>query len=541
MAPKRPRISKSDDAPVQWEDLPRDVQSKTRAAYKDLGISASSKIDKSIAGFDKLATESDSEGQRKKARSAAGSLREYGRVLKDIPITLQRGATRRTDLMGDAVSRAKDSGASNPRGWGWYYEHREGVDMAAPSVSPEVRSAASAGMSPQADPKTGELPDLKSVHDALQDPYAVRTVKSNKSPQRDKARKAAGVVSGQELKVSEATTQQLATTDIGMGVMQNLERGIGALRGEVPPEQVNTAPKTKAYQNAIRDAAPPATGEGWTPERLDYMQIGSHVVHGDPNQGMFMFSKSSPGPLSKHSMLSAERSSPQDTWMEGIGSGQDMSMELSEGSPLRKAPSPAKRAIDKGAPLDASTLGSGDLGITVDDVGHTGVTPEDVRHAFHDKANRVASEKYGRVSFNQFGEDIFIPAVAMQETTWNEGRAGAGADADFNRERKLEVKAKAKAARPPTAKALQEEAKANPRLFSVDKPTGPKGEPPFLTPKRDGTVLDAVRNATSEAGIQQPLTTGSVEQGPPWPTAMTAGENTKAVQERRRKDENPDD
>jgi len=54
-------------------------------------------------------------------------------------------------------------------------------------------------------------------------------------------------------------------------------------------------------------------------------------------------------------------------------------------------------------------------------------------------------------------------------------------------------------------------------------------------------VLDAVRNATSEAGIQQPLTTGSVEQGPPWPTAMTAGENTKAVQERRRKDENPDD
>ena len=493
MAPKRPRISRSDDAPVQWEDLPRDTQAKTRAAFTELGKKASSEVDKSLAGFDKLATDATSEGQRTKARRAAGSLREYGSALKDIPITIQRAATRRIDLMGDAVARAQDSGASNPRGWGWYYEHREGVDMAAPSVSPEIRAAASAGMSPQADPKTGELPDLKSVHDALQDPYAVRTVKSNKSPQRDKARQAAGVVSGQELKVSEATTQQLATTNIGMGVMQNLERGIGALRGEVPPEQVNRAPKTKAYKNAIQDAAPPDTGEGWTPERLDYMQIGSHVVHGNPDQGMFMFSKSSPGPLSKHSMMSTERSSPQDTWMEGISSGQDMSMELSEGSPMRKAPSPAKRVIDKGAPLDASTLGSGDLGITVADVGHTGVTTEDVRHAFHDKATRVASEKHGRVSHNQFGEDIFIPSIAMQETTWTQARGVAGGDPVFNREEKQAAKAKAKADRPPTKKALQEEERANPRLFSVE------------------------------------------------PGGMTAGENTKAVQERRRKDENPDD
>lgn len=516
MAPKRPRISRSDDAPVRWEDLPRDTQAKTRAAFIGLGKTASSRVDESLAGFDKLATEAGSEGQRTKARRAGASLREYGRVLKDTPITLQRAATRRTDLFGDSVAGAVDSGASNPRGWGWYYEHREGVDMAAPNVSPEIRSAASAGMSPQADPKTGELPDLKNVHDALQDPYAVRTVKSNKSPQRDKARKAAGVVSGQELTVSEATTQQLATTDIGMGVMQNLERGIGAIRGEVSPEQVNRAPKTKAYQSAILDAAPPPTGEGWTPERLDYMQIGSHVVHGNPDQGMLLFSKSSPGPLSKHSMLSTERVSPQDTWMEGISSGQEMSMELSKGSPLRKAPSPAKRVIDKGAPLDAATLGSGSLGITVAEVGSTEVTPEDVRHAFHDKATRVASEKYGRVSHDQFGEDIFVPSMAMQETTWSEARAVAGGDPVFNREAKQVTIAKAKADRPPTKKALQEEARTNPRLFSVDKPTGPKGEPPFLTPER-------------------------MEQGKPWPTAMTAGENTRAVQERRRKDEATDD
>lgn len=501
MAPKRPRISRSDAAPVQWEDLPRDTKAKTRAAFKNLGTSARSKIGKSIAGFDRLATESSSAQQRTKASRAARSLREYGRVIRDKPITMQRAATRRTDLMGDAIVGARSSGATNPRGWGWYYEHREGVDLAAPNVSPEIRSAASAGMSPQADPKTGELPDLKSVHDALQDPYAVRTVKRADSPDRKKAMEAAGVVGGQELKVSEATTQELITTDIGKGVMQNLGRGIGAIRGELSPEEVNRAPKTKTYQDAILDAVPftdvsvPVdelrAGEGWTPERLDYMQIGSHVVHGNPDQGMFMFSKSSPGPLSKHSMLSTERSSPQDTWMEAISSGQDMSMELSEGSPLRKAPSPAKRVIDKGAPLDASTLGAGDLGITVDDVGHTGVTPEDVRHAFHDKATRVASEKYGRVSFNQFGEDIFIPSVAMQETTWNEARAVAGADSDFNQE--MKQKAKASKTKPPTKKALQTERRENPRLFSVE------------------------------------------------PGGMTAGENTRAVQERRRKDEATDD
>ena len=466
MAPKRPRISRSDDAPVQWEDLPRDTQAKTRAAFKNLGNTARSRVAKSIAGFDRLATESSSAQQRTKASRAARSLREYGHVIRDIPITIQRAATRRTDLMGDAVAGARSSGASNPRGWGWYYEHREGVDLAAPNVSPEIRSAASAGMSPQADPKTGELPDLKRVHDALQDPYALRTVKSADSPERKKAMEAAGVVGGQELTVSEATTQQLITTDIGKGVMQNLGRGIGAIRGELSPEEVNRAPKTKTYQHAILDAAPPLTGEGWTPERLDYMQIGSHVVHGDPNQGMFLFSKSSPGPLSKHSMLSTERSSPQDTWMEGISSGQDMSMELSEGSPLKQAPSPAKRVIDKGAPLDAATLGSGPLGITVAEVGKTGVTPEDVRHAFHDKATRVASEKYGRVSHDQFGEDIFIPSIAMQETTWNEARAVAGADSDFNQE--MKQKAEASKTKPPTKKALQTERRENPRLFGVE-------------------------------------------------------------------------
>jgi hypothetical protein len=303
-----------------------------------------------------------------------------------------------------------------------------------------------------------------------------------------------------------------------MGVMQNLERGIGAIRGEVPPEEVNTAPKTMAYGDAILDAVPftdvsvPVddlrAGEGWTPERLDYMQIGSHVVHGNPDQGMLMFSKSSPGPLSKHSMLSTERVSPQDTWMEAISTGQPMSMKLSKGSPLRKPPSPAKRVIDKGAPLDAATLGPSKLGITVAKVGPIEVTPADVRHTFHDKATRQAAENYGRVSHDQFGEDISIPSLAMQETTWNEARAVAAGGSNYNQE--------AKADKPPTKKALQEEARTNPRLFSVDKPTGPKGEPPFLTPKR-------------------------VEQGPPWPTAMTAGENTRAVQERRRKDEATDD
>ncbi len=509
MAPKRPRISRSDAAPVQWEDLPRDTRAKTRAAFTELGKTASSRVDKSLAGFDKIATESNSEQQRDKARRGATSLREYARVIKDIPITLQRAANRRTAFFGDAVAGAVDSGASNPRGWGWYYEHREGVDLAAPNVSPEIRSAASAGMSPQADPKSGELPDLKSVHDALQDPYAVRTVKPGNSPDRKKARKAAGVVIGQELKVSEATTQELVTTDIGKGVMQNLGRGIGAIRGELSPEEVNRAPKTKTYQAAIHSAVPftdvsvpldklrageVRAGEGWTPERLDYMQIGSHVVHGDPNQGMFLFSKSSPGPLSKHSMMSVERSSPQDTWMEAISTGQDMSIELSEGSLLKQPPSPAKRVIDKGAPLDASPLRSGPLGITVAEVGKTGVTPEDVRHAFHDKATRVASKKYGRVSHNQFGEDIFIPSVAMQETTWNEARAVAGGDADFNAE--MEQKAKANKTKPPTQKALREEERANPRLFSVE------------------------------------------------PGGMTAGENTRAVQEdqeRRRKDKATDD
>ena len=85
--------------------------------------------------------------------------------------------------------------------------------------------------------------------------------------------------------------------------------------------------------------------------------------------------------------------------------------------------------------MDPSKLGKKDLGITKKDIGTVdNIETDDVIHAVQNLATRRAATKMGTVSFNQFGEDIAMPAVMAQEVAWTEGRVQAGKDSAFNRE-----------------------------------------------------------------------------------------------------------
>jgi hypothetical protein len=49
-----------------------------------------------------------------------------------------------------------------------------------------------------------------------------------------------------------------------------------------------------------------------------------------------------------------------------------------------------------------------------------------VIHAVQNMATRRAAAKMGPISFNQFGENIAMPAVMAQEVSWTEAREQAG-------------------------------------------------------------------------------------------------------------------
>tara|TARA_Y100000034_G_scaffold136162_1_gene211176 strand:- start:44 stop:1276 length:1233 start_codon:yes stop_codon:yes gene_type:complete len=407
-------VWRDDEYPLMAEDLPKKSLKKARDSMREYGATVTDRVDSAIAtaAAAKLKTSSTS-GTRLKAARREMALKDIAPVIKDIPWSVERMANRKMDMIKSGVERSREAG-ENLRGAGWYFEHHRDVRDAAPETDMDVASAASAGLSPQSDPKKDEIPSLRSIHSALGSEQLELQVKPQFGPETyDRA----GTTPGQRLTVADATTDQLATTNIGKSTVQNMRRAIGALRGEVPPDEVNRRGKAKSYQLSIRDAVPD------TPEHLDYMGVAHHLVHGDPNQGMLMFDKAEPGDYPRESMMSPDRTTAEDTWMEGISTGQRMAYTGKQGR-LR---SPAKRIVDSDSPMDPSKLGLEKLGVAKKDIGTVGnIIANDVTHAIQNMATRRAAAKMGTISFNQFGENIAMPAVMAQEVSWVEAREQAG-------------------------------------------------------------------------------------------------------------------
>jgi hypothetical protein len=414
-------VWRDNEYPLMAEDLPKKSLKKARDSHKEYGATVTSRLIPNIEEASRRKLSSSTPAGRLKAARQEATLKRIAPVVKDNPWTVERMSNNRANLIKSAVVRAQEAGA-NLRGAGWYFGHHSDVRDATPGTSIDVASAASAGLSPQSDPKADEIPNLRSIHSALGSEQTVVQVKDEFQP---KTYDRAGTTPGQRLTVADATTDQLATTNIGGSTVQNQARAIGALRGEVPPEQVNRGAKTKSYQLGIRDAVPD------TPEHLDYMGASHHMVHGDPNQGMLMFDKAEPGDYPRESMMSPDRTTAEDTWMQAIGTGQPLKYTDVGGASAK----PAKRLVDKSAPQDPARLNKTDLGILQEDIGHAdNIRPDDVIHAIQNMATRRAAAKMGPVSFNQFGENIAMPAVMAQEVAWTEGRVQAGADSAFNLE-----------------------------------------------------------------------------------------------------------
>lgn len=457
-----------------------------------------------------------------------------------------------------ALEKSAITGKPEPMaGSAWYYTHHRGSIDPTSHLTADTQAAASAVLSPSTTPED-ERASLKGIRESLHpgtehtvtlDPKAAKAVAkragtpgiidpgthavhelsssqfaniaSQASEDRSKGRKS-GI----------ASTAPLA--DVGRVVVQNVQnaREVVDLNEGDPWSHFDpaTRPKTLFYGKNIAASAPgtyrgapvapeglpqsasashlrrseaergtsmrhvPEVAENQSANALDHIGIAQHFVHGDPNQGMFMFSRESPDPdatpasrrrvrefarnsgrpveeyapkpttftrttpegetksftqdngfkvlppdrgvANEPSILSVERDTPMDQWEMAAFSGAPPSstrgITNKNGTVVNRRYSPAKRIVDAGMPGGLDNINKESLGLPDD----PRVTVEGVAHAVYNEANKAAARSFGPISHDQFGQPIEMPSGLTQEVGWTNVRDEAGGNKAFNAEQR---------------------------------------------------------------------------------------------------------
>lgn len=443
----------------RWEDMKSSERAGTQRELSKIGKSTASNVPSAIRAYKETAEkETNNPETRKKAAARAATLETISDSFVDRPISISGATSRRKGYFSDSIGSARESGAAGPIGFDWFFKHADEVKEASEEFDFDAAAAASAALSPGKDPKADELPALRALSELHRgdhtisidggEPMAVRSLSPVQLAKY--LSKAAKEGNAAEPKVTSSYEGFRAG---GRAHEGSTARAVAGLRGDVPPGRVNnpvSGPKTWSYEHLIRQA-----GNATPEERLDFMNIGHHLVHGDENQGMFIFSKAEPGEYEQNDLFSSQGHTPEDTWMQAITSGQPIQTTVNG-----KSYSPAKRAVDKGGP--------GEMQINKEPANlRVEMKPESAVHAFSNKATRQAAEETQSGTFNQFGEEIGVPSAMLHPAAWTMARREAGGDAPFNAQQRKEQKASISAEKAAERAKKQAEKRRNSPSYKV--------------------------------------------------------------------------
>ncbi len=416
--------------PLRYESLTTRQQRGLNREMRRVGENTATESQASIEKYQDYQRRNPASGPKgfytQQASSREKSLTAVQPVIKNVPITVRSAAEARVALVQRAAGEAREHGAGLS-GAGWYYTHHRDIMSGAQGIPASRAIPASTVLSPSKDPKAEEVPAahaLMQMHTSNPE-VSVRTGKETSTRRwsdiaTPEAAHLVSTASGEREDVAKGKkpstwSESPAFAQAGLAHKRNTEKSIAILRGE---SAAITGPKVQAYTAATLHATPG--------EEVDYRGIAHHYAHSDPNQGMLQFSRSSAGDLPHTSLLSSEHATAEDTWMQGISSGQPMSFQPERG----KIISPAKRVVDKGGPAEFPSK----ISKKATGVKDPNISRDDLVYAWGNKATRKASELLGPVTFNQHGENVHMPSVMVQEVAWTQGRREAGADAPHNKE-----------------------------------------------------------------------------------------------------------
>lgn len=446
--------------PLLWGDLPPDAQESSAAAIRELG-NVKSNMPGAIANLeDRLATGRETgklkpAGQAKIERtlSAMRAINESPDVV-DRPITLESATTNRVNLIQQAITDARARSQvtgqrENLYGAGWYINHR-GLQSEATrgEMDPELAAAIGGKMSSGKKPED-ERAGIAGLHTLMSGnhhitihhtsaakatglPLGTHRVADLPSEAISRAAALAATESGKH--PSERTVQgsdHSALIMAGRPHKDNVAASIDIMRhpdvvsGASSPIAIGFSPATtpKTFSYATSTAIAPEPG---SVEAQDYLNLAHHLAHGDPNQGMMMFHTPEEG--DKRGKIFDSVHSAEDTWMNAITTGQTGTIKR-DGKGRGMAV--GKRVVtDEGMPAHVGRLTKTSMGLKGFEDADA-VTTEGVLHAFNNEATRRAARSLGRVSFDQFGRDIPVPNVLVQEVSWSQERGNVGFDPEY--------------------------------------------------------------------------------------------------------------
>lgn len=447
------------------------------------------------------------------------ALQDSGR-LTDHDLTAESAVALGRQEIEDARYQARLKSAHtgqyhNPEGYDWYFDHHhEGIDPRA-HLSVDTQAALGSTLSPGTKPED-ERASMHAIRSTFH-PDANHSVRITAAGARaiNEAAETEGLVQEGVHNVRDLTPKQLShisshasaersagvstpsvhsTADLaGIGrVMQpNVEDALTVLSMSDPESFFDpaTRPKTLNYMKNTRDSVPGRSPEHESPHAYDIDQFGKprkreamsaieldnagiahQFTHGDPNQGMFLFSRETPDhdaqPRSQRTLkafykrtgrpaesyrgfsvlppdrtpapgakdvtiLSPERDAPMDQWMMGAMSGAEAyaTRPLNTKTGTRNfVYSPAKRLVDDDMPGGLNNLTKESMGLPDD----PRVTVEGVAHSWFNERSKEVARSFGAISHDQHGQPVELPASSVQAQWWMNFRNRAGENSQYN-------------------------------------------------------------------------------------------------------------
>ena len=442
MPPKKSRVPQG--RPLRDEDLSPENRKAAREIWADQG-NMKTKLNETISAASKsVRAHPNAVAAQKRRAETAQTLLDSGKI-KDKPITMSGAVAHRVKLLHESTAAARSEGNSAPPGTAWYWEHAKAIEDAGKQYGFDRETAIrattplSAQNPPETERKTGAaLMDIV----ANQDRHTVELPADLHAAVSAKSKTLGGAALPESMKGKVVTASNLSAQQLSAlaavsvdhekkGKTVNTTMDLSAIRGARAPVPVAnsieylrgersaeslvdplSAPKVASYTANTLEA------HHDNPEYHEYYTRVHHLTHGDPNQGvmdLWGLRHSNEG------MLSADRDTAEDSWMQAINTRQPLE-SIGRTSPAKFAASDPQIA-DPGKATKTSPV----TGETAHPSGQ--VSAAAVIHSQSNKATRLAA---ARVPVQMGDETTHLPAPVMQELPWMRARIIAGKAPELN-------------------------------------------------------------------------------------------------------------
>ncbi len=419
---------------IRWDDLTGSERGEITRQMSDLGKSLPSRMADVATDRRAALKRTNNPARSTKLRNEIAAAESVG--VRSSPISIRRGVATRRSLMADAAERARSEGNSALRGTGWYFEHGDKILGNRESANPALSDAQAVTATTMLSPQTGPAAERNAGAGAMRLSAGSQVELTPKEAARVNSRLAKDNkldhtrdVSPGSHHSSDYSTSELTAMSTVPGISADTDslrqtmagshgkrRSMNVALGSTAPEDAinpHKSPKVFNYRDNTLSGgqASPAVRDEYTARA----QMLSRP--GEPQLDLWGLRQSEEG------LLSSDRETAEDTWMQGLNTGQRLPRGNTRTSPAKFVASTTGLAESGGALAKRGTPLAGDPALN----------STSAVYAFSAEATkRTARQLSAEHGFP-------VPSVLVQETAWTEARIQADKDPEYAAEQRAAV------------------------------------------------------------------------------------------------------